>query len=66
MEKGIAVTTMLRLQSSGIQCAELETPQPNFFIADSNAPLSKQIFDEWSGTPAVAEIESVVQPDNRK
>jgi hypothetical protein len=38
-------------------------PEAYRFASDSDAALSKKIFNDWSGTPAVAEIESIVQPD---
>jgi hypothetical protein len=62
-EEGITVASMLSLKSFGISGAELDTPQPDGFVANCYAPFCKEIFNEWSGTPAVAEIESVVQPD---
>ena len=33
------------------------------FAADRDASFGEKVFDEWSGTPAMAEIESIVQPD---
>ena len=57
-EEGIAVAMMLSLQSPGEPGTELDTPEPNGFVGDCDASLSKQIFDI-----TVAEVESEVKPD---
>ena len=57
-EEGIAVAMMLSLQSPGEPGTELDTPEPNGFVGDCDASLSKQIFDS-----TVAEVESEVKPD---
>jgi hypothetical protein len=37
-----------------ILSAELDTPEADGLVADFNPSFGQQIFDEWSGTPAVA------------
>ena len=32
-------------------------------VSDDDPAFSQEIFDEWSGTPAVAQIEKVVELD---
>ncbi len=54
---------MLSFQSSGIKTAKLDTPEPDGFSTDGDASFSEQVFDEWSGTPAMTEIEAIVEPD---
>jgi hypothetical protein len=61
--EGIAVASMSPLQAPGIFGTKLDTPDADGFIADGDAPFCKEIFDEWSGTPAVTEVETIVQPD---
>ena len=56
--EGIAVATMLTLQAAGINNSEFDTTKPDRFSADSDASLSKEIFDI-----TVAEIEAIVEPD---
>ena len=56
--EGIAVAMILSLQSPGEPGTELDTPEPNGFVGDCDASLSKQIFDI-----TVAEVESAVKPD---
>ena len=56
--EGIAVSTMLTLQAAGINGSEFDTPKPDRLSADSDASLSKEIFDI-----TVAEIEAIVEPD---
>ena len=41
----------------------LWVPETDRFAADGDAALSEQIFNEWSGIPAVAEIEAIVKPN---
>lgn len=62
-EEGVAVSFMLPSQSLGKLRAEFIAPKSNRFIADGDSSLSHQVFDEWSGTPAVTQVESVVEPD---
>jgi len=38
-EKGISISSMLPLQSSSVQSAELDAPQPNRLTADGNSTL---------------------------
>ena len=59
----IATAPVLSLQAAGINGSELDTPEANRFSADGDASLSPKVFNEWSGTPAMAEIESVVEPN---
>ena len=33
------------------------------FAADRDASFGEKVFDEWSGTPAMTEIETLVEPD---
>jgi hypothetical protein len=54
--EGIAITTVLSFQSSSVYSSEFDTPETDRFAADSDASLGEEIFDEWYGTPAVAEI----------
>ena len=51
-----SVTSVRLLQTVREAGAELDTPQTDRFAADSDASLGEEIFDEWYGTPAVAEI----------
>jgi hypothetical protein len=54
---------MFSLESTSVYSTEFDTPQANRFATDSDASLGEQIFDEWSGIPAMAEIEAAVQLD---
>jgi hypothetical protein len=56
--KGVAVAAVLPFQSAGINSTELDAPKADSFAADCDATFSEEIFDI-----AVAEIESVVEPD---
>jgi len=56
--ESIAITLVFPLQASGIFGSELDTPEPDCFITDSNSTLGEEIFDI-----SIAEIEPVVQPD---
>ena len=49
--EGVAVASMLSLQTPGIFGAELDTPEADGFTADCDAAFGQQIFDEWPGTP---------------
>jgi hypothetical protein len=44
-EEGIAVTSVLSSQSSGVNGAELDTPQANRLAADCYTAFSEKIFD---------------------
>jgi hypothetical protein len=39
-----------------------DTPEADRFAADADATLGQELFDEWSGTPAVAQTEAIVEP----
>jgi hypothetical protein len=56
--EGITVSTMSTFQSSGIERAELDTPQTDCFAADVNTSLGEKIFNI-----AMAEVEAIVEPD---
>ena len=56
--EGIAIALVLSIQPSSVQSSKFNTPQANGFSADSYTAFSEQIFDI-----AVAEIETVVEPD---
>jgi hypothetical protein len=56
--EGITVALVLSLQSSSVYRSEFDTPQPDGFIADSDASFCQEIFDI-----TVAEIESIVEPN---
>ncbi|MBT4522449.1 MAG: hypothetical protein HOC23_20810 [Halieaceae bacterium] len=60
----VAEASVHSLQSTCIYGTELDAPEADCFATDGDASLSEQIFDEWSGTPAVTQVESVVQPDS--
>ncbi len=53
----IAIAPMFSLQPLGELRSELDTPQPDRFVADSNTSLGQQIFDI-----SVAQVEAVVEP----
>ena len=61
--ESVAIASVFSLQAAGINGAKLDAPQTNCFTANCDASFSEKVFDEWSGTPAMAEIESIVQPD---
>jgi hypothetical protein len=46
-----------------MSAASTLVPGPNGLVAYSDATFGQEVFDEWSGTPAMAEVESVVEPD---
>ena len=56
--EGIAITTVLSLQSASINRAEFDAPEANCFSADCNAPFGEQVFNI-----AVTQVESTVEPD---
>jgi hypothetical protein len=49
---------MLSLQSSGVEGAKFDAPQPDGLIADSDASLGEEVFNI-----SVTEIESIVEPN---
>lgn len=55
---------MLSFQTPSVYSSEFDAPQLDGFVAYSDAALSQKGFNEWSGTPAVAKSESVVEPDS--
>jgi hypothetical protein len=57
--EGIAVASVLSLQSSGVHSSEFYAPQTNRFSTDHDASLSENIFDI-----AMTQIEAIVQPDS--
>ena len=57
-EESVAIALMLALQAPGIFGSELDAPEPDGFITDSDATFGQEVFDI-----AVAEAESVVKPD---
>jgi hypothetical protein len=57
--KGVAVASMLSFQSTSIDGTELNAPKADRFATDSDASLSHQVLKI-----AVAEIESVIEPDS--
>ena len=62
-EEGVTVATMFPLQSSSVYGSELDAPQADSFVAYCDTAFRWEIFYEWSGTPAMAEVESVVEPN---
>jgi hypothetical protein len=44
--EGVAIASMLFLQSSGVDSSELDAPEPDGFVTDGNAAFSEQVFDE--------------------
>jgi hypothetical protein len=54
----IAIATVLSLQTSGTERAELDPPQSDCFAADSSTSLGEKIFNI-----AMAEVEALVEPD---
>ena len=55
--KGIAVATMILLQSSGVQSSEFDAPEADRFPSDDDASLSQEVF-----YVTVAQVEAVVEP----
>ena len=37
---------------------------PSQVAANSDATFSEEIFNEWSGIPALTQIEAIVEPDS--
>jgi hypothetical protein len=61
--ESVAIASVFSLQAAGINGAKLDAPQTNCFTASCDPSFSEKDFDKWSGTPAMAEIESLVLPD---
>ena len=57
--ESVTVSTMSTFQSSGIERAELDTPQTDCFAADGNTSLGEKIFNI-----AMAQVEALVEPDS--
>ncbi|MEH6636846.1 MAG: hypothetical protein V7700_15080 [Halioglobus sp.] len=49
-----AIASMLSFQAAGVDGTKFDTPKTDRFAANSDAAFSEYIFNEWSGTPAVA------------
>tara|TARA_R110002072_G_scaffold123352_2_gene258608 strand:+ start:1681 stop:1971 length:291 start_codon:yes stop_codon:yes gene_type:complete len=56
--ESITIASVFSLQSWGVNGSEFDTPKTHRFAADSDTSLSQEIFDI-----AVAQIESIVEPD---
>jgi hypothetical protein len=56
--EGVTIAPMSSFQLSRIFGTELDTPEPDSFVTDSDASFSQEIFDT-----SMAEIEAIVQPD---
>lgn len=56
--EGVAVSSVVSLQTPGVFRAKLDATQTDRLAADSDASLSEQVFNV-----TMAEIESVVKPD---
>ena len=57
-EEGVAVASMLSVQTPSIYCAKFDAPEANRFSNDDCASLWQEIFNI-----AVTEIEPEVEPD---
>lgn len=57
-EEGVAITSMVPLQSSSVDCSEFDAPQADRFVADGDTALCEMIFDI-----SVAQVESIAEPD---
>ena len=56
--ESVTVSSVLSLQSAGVNGTEFDTPKADRFSADGDSPLGQYIFNV-----SVAKIESVVEPD---
>jgi hypothetical protein len=54
----VAIGLMFSFQSSSVQAAELNAPEPDRFPSDDDASFSQKVFDI-----SMAQIESIVEPD---
>lgn len=59
--EGIAIASVLLLQSSRINRSELDAPEADGFSTDSDPSLSQQVFNI-----AVAQVRSIVTPDSAR
>jgi len=50
-------------QTASIYVTKLDTPETDCFAAEGDSSLNRQIFDEWSGIPALAQIKAIVEPE---
>ena len=57
--EGITVSAMSAFQSSGIERAELDTPQTDRFPSHDDPTFSQEIFDI-----PVAQVEAILEPDS--
>jgi hypothetical protein len=55
---GLAITTVLSLQSSSVYSSELDAPKTDRFAAHGDTPLSEKIFNI-----SMAEVKTIVEPD---
>lgn len=44
-EKGITVAAVLSLQSTSVQCAEFDAPEPDGLSTNGDSSLREEIFD---------------------
>ena len=56
--EGVAKASMLSFQSSGVESTEFYAPEADRFAANSDPSFGEQIFNI-----AMAEVESIVEPD---
>ena len=56
--EGVPITTMLSLQSVGINGTEFDTPKSDSFGADDYATFRQEIINI-----AMAQVEAIVEPD---
>ena len=57
--EGVAISTVLALQPSRVDGAELDAPEADRFPSDDDPALSQKIFDI-----PVAQVEAIVEPDS--
>ena len=62
--EGITLSSVFLLQPPSVFGSELNTPKPDGLVADCDSTLRWKIFNEWSGIPAMTQIESIVEPDS--
>ena len=56
--EGIAITSVLSLQSAGINGTKSDAPETDRFSTDCDASLSQEVFDI-----SMAKIEAIIEPD---
>jgi hypothetical protein len=56
--EGIAIASVFSLQSSSVQGTDFNAPEANGFATDCDASFSEKVFNI-----AVAEVESIIEPD---